>query len=781
MPGHELPDQYWIIVAGGKHDFTAKWWNPASYQRVIDHFQGKISFVQVGEAGHWHPPLTGVTNLVGKTSLRQFIRLMHHASGVVCPVTLAMHLAVAVETPRGTPQVRPCVVIAGGREPPHWEAYPQHQFLSTVGTLSCCVEGGCWKSRCQLVGDGDEKDRRNVCEQPVQITPDLRIPRCLEMITPADVIRRIELYREGDLLRRDPTPPPEHPRATNPEARPRTTTAVSRSTAKASEPQPARSLKRPSEPVPSPVQSPAMPPWIAAPTVSRFRFQHGLGDASYFAHLIPLYLRRGHQVEVECTPDKRLIFEAAGAKVIDGRAPAEHPWGYPPGGTHDGHGRFWQGSKIGHNISEPPLPNLGPKGELWDELCASRIEIRPHLSPTVLETARNLLARLPQPVVLFHQKGNTGQARKSLSDAVTTAFYEQFLDRCEGSLILLDWDQRVPRLASYRVRHLSDFGECPLDLLLALMTEADLLIGVDSGPLHLSRFTNIPTIGIWQPGHYAATYTLPRPEQLNVVLAGHTRLWNKFKRIPWNLVEHPGLEFDAEQLAELTRRMLAAPRYLRVPPRNAQTLGQGPTLAQDVQLQQFVREFCRCRGTSSLSHHWDRQRSIDVLLQEAGRRFTAPRIVETGTIRSEEDFSGAGFFTYVAGAFVQRQGGTLHSVDLSPDNVAFSRAWTAVFGDAVTVHRADSIAFLKTFEEPIDVLYLDSLDTTEPRHAEHCQQELAAALRNLHEQSLICIDDTPFQAGAFIGKGATAVPWLLNHDWRILYAGYQVVLERNPH
>ena len=347
-------------------------------------------------------------------------------------------------------------------------------------------------------------------------------------------------------------------------------------------------------------------------------------------------------------------------------------------------------------------------------------------------------------------------------------------------MILLDWDQRVPRLASYRVRHLSDFGECPLEMLLALMTEADLLIGVDSGPLHLSRFTNIPTIGVWQPGHYPATYTLPRPEQLNVVLADHTRLWNKFKRIPWNLVEHPGTEFDAGTLAELVQRMLSAPRYLRVPPRESQPFGQGPTLAQDVQLQQFVRDFCRCRGTSSLARHWDRQRSLDVLLQETGRRFASPRVVETGTIRSEEDFGGAGFFTYVAGTFVHRQGGKLHSVDLSPDNVEFARTWTAVFGDAVTIHRGDSAAFLKTFAEAIDVLYLDSLDTTEPRHASHCQQELEAVLANLHDRSLICIDDTPWQAGAFIGKGATAVPWLLNHGWRILYAGYQVVLERGP-
>ncbi len=61
-------------------------------------------------------------------------------------------------------------VVARAREPPHWEAYPQHQFISTVGALTCCANGGCWKSRCQKVGDGDQKDIANdawVCVPPI--------------------------------------------------------------------------------------------------------------------------------------------------------------------------------------------------------------------------------------------------------------------------------------------------------------------------------------------------------------------------------------------------------------------------------------------------------------------------------------------------------------------------------------------------------------------------------------------------------------------------------------
>ena len=195
--GHR--ESFWVIIAGGKFDFTAKWWNPDWYQRVVDHFRGKIRFVQCGEQEHWHPPLRGVIDLRGKTDVRQFVRLVHHADGVLCPVTFAMHLAAAVETKPGKPLNRACVVVAGGREPPHWEAYPHHQYISTNGALRCCDNGGCWKSRCQPVNDGDTKDADR-CVDPVDVKPDLQIPRCMSMITPDDVIRRIEMYFEGGAL-----------------------------------------------------------------------------------------------------------------------------------------------------------------------------------------------------------------------------------------------------------------------------------------------------------------------------------------------------------------------------------------------------------------------------------------------------------------------------------------------------------------------------------------------------------------------------------------------------
>ncbi len=195
---HEVTGQdtpFWIIAAGGKYDVTIKWWDTRRYQEVVDYFRGKIQFVQIGEWDHHHPRLEGVIDLRGQTNLRELVRLVYHAQGVLCPITAVMHLAAAVEPKSGRLGYRPCVVVAGGREPAHWEAYPGHQFLHTNGALACCAQGGCWRDRTWPLGDGDERD------QPEHLCVDVvgELPRCMKMISTAEVIRRIELYFQGGM------------------------------------------------------------------------------------------------------------------------------------------------------------------------------------------------------------------------------------------------------------------------------------------------------------------------------------------------------------------------------------------------------------------------------------------------------------------------------------------------------------------------------------------------------------------------------------------------------
>jgi len=187
----ELP--WWLIDAGGKYDYTIKWWSRRRYQEVVDRLQGRVHFVQIGETGHYHPPLRGVTDLRSRTTLRDLMRLTYHSHGVLCGVTLLMHLGAAFPPPADR-WSRGGVIIAGGREPVHWEAYPGHQFLHTIGMLPCCATGGCWRSRTVPLGDGEPHDEeKHLCKDVVG-----GLPHCMEMISANEVVSQIERWLPGE-------------------------------------------------------------------------------------------------------------------------------------------------------------------------------------------------------------------------------------------------------------------------------------------------------------------------------------------------------------------------------------------------------------------------------------------------------------------------------------------------------------------------------------------------------------------------------------------------------
>lgn len=195
--GYDGP--FWIVNAGTKSDYTTKQWPFEWYQKVVSQTPD-ITWVQIGHDEHNHPPLEGnnVLNLMGRTDMRQLIRLFYHAGGVLTGVSFPMHLAAAVEMhPRYGRLSRPCVVLAGGREPTIWEAYTNHAFLHTCGMLPCCDLGGCWKSRIiplyDYDGNGDNHDE-SLCQYPVRLPSGVWTPKCMEVIKPEDVIRKVKQY-----------------------------------------------------------------------------------------------------------------------------------------------------------------------------------------------------------------------------------------------------------------------------------------------------------------------------------------------------------------------------------------------------------------------------------------------------------------------------------------------------------------------------------------------------------------------------------------------------------
>lgn len=181
--------KFWLINSGHKNDYPLKQWGFDRWQKLVDLLKNKIQFVQIGELGdnHVHKPLEGAFNLLGNTDLRQLIRLSYHAEGGVSHVSLLHHLMAAWQ--------KPCITIAGGREPRRWESYPHIRYLDTNGQLPCCSYDGCWQSGrmegtcCTLIPEN------KTCKNMVGLSP-----KCFAMITPEMVAQEIMNYYFGGVL-----------------------------------------------------------------------------------------------------------------------------------------------------------------------------------------------------------------------------------------------------------------------------------------------------------------------------------------------------------------------------------------------------------------------------------------------------------------------------------------------------------------------------------------------------------------------------------------------------
>jgi hypothetical protein len=148
-------------------------------------------------------------------------------------------------------------------------------------------------------------------------------------------------------------------------------------------------------------------------------------------------------------------------------------------------------------------------------------------------------------------------------------------------------------------------------------------------------------------------------------------------------------------------------------------------------------------------------------------------IVETGTVRMENNFIGDGCSTIMFDEFVSLYGGTVYTVDIDPNACSLCRNLTSP-NTIVTI--SDSVLFLSRFQNAhkIDLLYLDSFDfdpnNPHPSSLHHVK-ELAAVWASLKPGCLIVVDDN-FEDGS--GKGAYVKEFMLSVNAELLFDEYQL-------
>jgi ADP-heptose:LPS heptosyltransferase len=169
---------FWLLNAGYKPDNELKFYH--RWQEVVDILNrwsgGAARIVQVGHKDHRHPALTSVYNLIGKTDLRQLIRLGWWAHGTMGPLSFQFVMSAAFNQPH--------VVVAGGKEGVRWHIYPHGRYIYTNGALKCCAWDGCWK--------GGSKGK---CTDQIA-----GVPRCFHLIEPEEIAAAVTLYYRGGVL-----------------------------------------------------------------------------------------------------------------------------------------------------------------------------------------------------------------------------------------------------------------------------------------------------------------------------------------------------------------------------------------------------------------------------------------------------------------------------------------------------------------------------------------------------------------------------------------------------
>lgn len=179
-------DTYRIVASGVKQDLPIKLWPRENFEEVVRRVGGRwlqIGGLISGRLLHHQVAIPGAENLIGKTSIRQLMRLVAHADSVVCLVSLPMLLASAFGVK--------CVVPAGGRENPSLFAGLGVEYLETMNQLPCSAKGGCGVFAA-IAAHSDSRFPDNwLCKDPVETASGEFVGKCMRLITPEDVIRRL--------------------------------------------------------------------------------------------------------------------------------------------------------------------------------------------------------------------------------------------------------------------------------------------------------------------------------------------------------------------------------------------------------------------------------------------------------------------------------------------------------------------------------------------------------------------------------------------------------------
>lgn len=148
-----------------------------------------------------------------------------------------------------------------------------------------------------------------------------------------------------------------------------------------------------------------------------------------------------------------------------------------------------------------------------------------------------------------------------------------------------------------------------------------------------------------------------------------------------------------------------------------------------------------------------REKTFDQIFAYLDKQ-TNPIIVETGTYREQDNYTGDGCSTLLFDNYIQNNNGKLISIDIDPIACQLARNNTS---SSTEIIQSDSVEYLSVLSGFASLLYLDSFNITDWANdwepAAHHLKELFAAKDIIQPGTLVVVDDNIIHNGKRMGKG----------------------------
>ena len=170
-----------------------------------------------------------------------------------------------------------------------------------------------------------------------------------------------------------------------------------------------------------------------------------------------------------------------------------------------------------------------------------------------------------------------------------------------------------------------------------------------------------------------------------------------------------------------------------------------------------------------------RYKSFEFALNEAKKR-NHKILVETGVARGKVKFFffskinwKDGMSTMIFSDYAEYIGGSLFTCDIETKNINNAKKFCKKNKKFISFIVDDSLNFLNNFKDPIDFLYLDSMDGQFKGASEHQLKEIKLAIKNLKKDSLVLLDDKG-------SKTNLSIDFMLKNNFKIINETKQQVL-----